>query len=446
MTRLRTITIIYVLFGLFVPAIMYGQNNNSTGISGFFVPERNSLNIGFTSFDLYSRPVCREKFALDYGLRFIGATTGRRGGYFAFGYFSEFILRPTKRFQPGFNAALLAGGGAEAPDYDGWMAQATLFTQYQFKSGLGMRAGLNYAFVSRGDISGFSPLIGLNWKLSTLSIADSLSRPSLSWNAAYGEFGIGVSDDEELGFIGAGASLFYGRHFTGDLVIHALTNTYGGYMQILLSGGPDFSIASFHLSPALILGLGGGGAVRTKGGGLYGAQLGLYHSGKRFHMGLKYRYVEAVSKEFSYNGLFVSIGKTFQPDQHATISWDFVTKAYLGTEGFGNIGARFTAFEYANLRLMGSTYWAFTHGKGAYAEGLFEVSLKAPDPWPLYLITSFGAGAGSGINLKTASLIYAAGMGFASPLKRLPLSLECAYWEGGNIPHWSVSLALKIGK
>lgn len=425
---------------------MYGQNNSRTGISGFFVPEKNSLNIGFTSFDLHCRLASREKFAFDYGLRFIGATTGRRGGYFAFGYFSELILRPTKRFQPGFNAALLAGGGASAPDNDGWMAQGTLFTQYQFKSGLGLRAGLNYAFVSGGDISGFSPLLGLNWKLRTVSNSDSLTRPVFAWNAVYGEFGIGVFKDKELGFIGAGAKLTCGRHFTGDFMIHALTNTYGGYIQLLLSGGPDFSIGSFHMSPALVLGLGGGGSVRTKGGGLYGAQLGFYYRGKRFHTGLKYQFVEALSKEFGYKGLFASIGKTFQHDQSSPLRWDLVTKAYVGKEGFGNIGARFTAIEYGKLRLMGSTYWAFTHDRGAYAEGLFEASLDAPGSWPFYLITSFGAGAGSVINQRTASLIYAAGVGYASPLRRLPFSLECAYWEGGNIPHWSFAFSYRIGK
>ena len=147
------------------------------------------------------------------------------------------------------------------------------------------------------------------------------------------------------------------------------------------------------MSPALVLGLGGGGSVRTEGGGLYGAQLGFYYRGKRFHTGLKYQFVEAISKEFGYKGLFASIGKTFQLDQSSHLRWDFVTKAYIGKEGFGNIGARFTAFEYRKLRLMGSTYWAFTHDRGAYAEGLFEVSLDAPGSWPFYLVTSFGAGA-----------------------------------------------------
>ncbi len=443
---MRTIFIYYGFFILLLlPPCTYGQNHSRIGISGFFVPEKNNLNIGFTSFDLQNRLITREKFALNYGLRFIGATTGIRGGYFAFGYFSELILSPDRPLQAGLSAALLAGGGAEAPDYDGWMTQGGLFAQYQFKNGPGLRAGLNYAFVSGGDISGFSPLLGLNWKLNTASDSDLTNKPVLTWNAVYGDLGIGRFKEEDLAFIGAGARLSYGRHFSGDIMFHALMNAYGGYMQVLVSGGPDFTVNSFHMSPALVLGLGGGGAAQTKGGGLYGAQLGLFHTGKHLYVGLKYRYIESFYGEFGYNGLFASVGKMLSLKQSNTISWDFVTKAYIGSEGFGNIGARFTAFEYRKLRLMGSTYWAFTHNKGAYAEGLFEASLHAPGSWPFYLITSFGAGAGAGINLKTASLIYAAGIGFSAPLKQLPFNLECAYWEGGNIPHWSLALSFRMG-
>ncbi|GAB1403188.1 hypothetical protein MASR1M74_03660 [Lentimicrobium sp.] len=65
-----------------------------------------------------------------------------------------------------------------------------------------------------------------------------------------------------------------------------------------------------------------------------------------------------------------------------------ITKAYIGKEGFGNIGARFTAFEYGRFRMAGTTYWALTHGRGAYAEGLFELLLTASERFPLYLVTS----------------------------------------------------------
>ena len=152
------------------------------------------------------------------------------------------------------------------------------------------------------------------------------------------------------------------------------------------------------------------------------------------------------SRLFNYHGVLVSMGRSLQADDDGAIGFDLVTKAYLGKNGFGNLGARFTAFQYRQLRLMGSTYWAFTHDMGAYAEGLFEATLGAPRSWPFYLVASFGAGAGSGINQRKAALMYAAGLGYKLPVQDLPLSVECAYWKGGNLPEWAIALSYKIGR
>lgn len=433
------------LSGLMFPLLTYGQQTTFTGVSGFVIPEKDNPEIGFTAVDVNHALFSREKIAVYGGMRLIAATTGKRGGYFAFGYDGECVFRPQKQFQYGINAALLAGGGAAAPDKDGWLVQTTLFGQYQWENGLSLRTGLNYAYVSSGMIKGFSPLLGMNWRLHTTGNTDLSSGSKMFvWNAVFGEVGIGTFRKEHLGFIGSGAVWKYGSHMTGDVSIHALANTYGGYMQTLFSGGPALSVKSFSISPSLIIGMGGGGSVKTIGGALYGAQLGMFYSGRRFHAGVEYQFVEAFSKQFHYDGLFLSIGKTFNEKHTPLIGWDLITKAYLGKDGFGNIGARFTGFEYKKLRLTGATYWAFTHDRGAYAEGLFEAILGAPDEIPLYAVVSGGAGAGAGINRKTASLIYAAGLGYASPNKRFPVNIEAAYWRGGNIPNWSVSLAWRI--
>src|SRR3954470_8953742 len=108
------IRFVLILLCLFSTAA--NAQHSRTGISGFYIPERRNLAIGFTAFDVQDRLFSHDKFVVDYGLRFIGATTGRRGGYFAFGYFSDLALRPSKIFQPGLNLAFLAGGGAAAPD------------------------------------------------------------------------------------------------------------------------------------------------------------------------------------------------------------------------------------------------------------------------------------------------------------------------------------------
>jgi hypothetical protein len=441
---LRTASLYFIFLVLVLPVVHQAQDEYRTGISGFYVPEKNNLDIGFTSLDLHCRLINRPGFSADYGLRFIGATTGRRGGYFAFGYFSEFILQPQKKLQPGINLALLAGGGAAAPDRDGWMTQSTLFAQYKFNSGLALRAGINYAFVSGAAIKGFSPLIGLNWKVRTYTKSDTSANTLLAWTAAYGEAGVTRSDETQLNFIGVGSRLNCGKFFSGEILIHALTNKNGGYMQALLSAGPDLPIGSFHIAPGLVAGIGGGGGVRTKGGGLYGGQLAVYYRDKLFYAGIKYQIVQAVSDQFDYKGIFVSVGKTFPHSDTLRIRWAPVIKAYAGNNGFGNLGARFTAFQYQNLRLMGSTFWAFTHGKGAYAEGLFEASLHAPGKIPVYAIASVGAGAGSGINQRKNSVIYALGLGYSLPWKQLPFSIETQYWQGGNIPQWSVALSMHL--
>jgi hypothetical protein len=427
------------------PIVSYGQNNTVTGVSGFYIPEKKSLNIGFTAFDMSAALYSGRNLSVSGGMRFIGATTGRRGGYFAFGYFSEALLRPEKRFRPGISMALLAGGGAAAPDEDGWLAQATVFSQYDWKNGLGVRAGLNYAYVSGGAIAGFSPVLGLAWKLRTAAHPDSLpERNAFTWNEVYSELGLGTLNGQPLGFLGAGAGWTAGKRFGGDFTIHALANAYGGYMQTLFSGGPVLSYRSFYISPALVIGLGGGGSAATKGGALYGAQLGLFYRSRLFHAGIKYQLVDAFYGKFGYNGLFVSAGKHINAETAAAMNWHLVTKAYLGQGGFGNIGARFVGYEDRNLRLMGSTYWAFTHNRGAYAEGLFEATYDA-GRLPFYFIASFGAGAGAGINGKTASVIYSGGIGFASPWKKFPLQVEAAHWRGGNIPNWSIALSYRIG-
>lgn len=426
---------------LWLPLEIKSQSDYRCGVSGFFVSERQGLPIGFTSLEMQKREFQSEKLAVDLGMRFIGATVGRRGGYFAFGYFSELVFNPTRPFQPGLSAGLLGGGGAAAPDYDGWMLQGTAFIQHILRNGAALRVGVNYACVSRGVIAGFSPVIGFNWKLRTGldSIAD--GRPS-GWSSVYAECGVAAFKGRRLNFIGSGLHLKLGEIFSGDLSIHALTNIYGGYMQLLFSAGPQFNAGRFSISPGLAWGLGGGGSVETMGGALYGIHASVRYNGTHLYAGLKYQFVKAFYDQFEYNGLFLSVGKPLGAQKG--FSWDLATKAYIGAEGFGNLGARFTAYENKNLRLMGSTFWAFTHNRGAYAEGLFEASVTVFPRFPLYLIGSFGAGAGSGINQGKTALICAAGVGYAIPSRVFPMNVELARWQGGNIPSWSVGLAWRV--
>lgn len=418
----------------------------TTGVSGFAVPEKNNPVIGFTAMDLGYTLKETERFRWNGGMRIIGAAIGKRGGYFAFGYYSEWLARPSRPFQVGAGVALLAGGGAAAPDKDGWMLQSHFFARYASVKGLAFRAGVNYAVVSGGSIGGFSPVAGVEWPMITTNRKDGYDARSFLWGAVYSELGAVRSRGEMLGFAGAGAAWKSGNYFAGDFGIHALANEHGGYMQTLFSAGPAFGFGKFRLGAGGVVGVGGGGGVKTVGGALFGAQFAATYTGNRFHAGVKYQLVEAFSRGFGYRGIFVSLGRTFVPHKKTIPGWDLISKAYLGSDGFGNIGARFIGYEYKKLRLMGSTYWAFTHNRGAYAEGMFEATVDAPGNCPLYILGAAGVGAGAGINHRSASLICTVGLGIISPWTSVPMRLEAGYWKGGNIPQWSLSLSYRVGQ
>lgn len=432
-------TLIIGLSIFFQLNLTFSQTN--LGTSCFYVPEKNNLDIGFMSYDV-SYPLYQgTKLEIRGGLRFLGAFEGNRGGFFAFGYFGEGLLFSHKKIQIGWNLGLTAGGGAQAPDKDGWIIQNTCFAQYQSMRNFSFRVGLNHTFVSSGMIQGFSPLLGVNWTVNNQH-RDSTKANCITWNALYGEIGVGRFQGIDLGFIGSAASYSIGKCIAGDLALHALVNTHGGYMQFIGSIGPSLRLKQFSLTPGFLLGLGGGGAIRTKGGGLFGGQFGLSYHGKQVYAGIKYQYVQAFSNQFNYHAAFLSLGKTL--GSNSKIAWYPVLKSYLGPAGFGNIGARFIAYENKFITMMGSSYWAFTHLRGAYAEGLFEITLHPSENFPFYAQFSGGAGAGASINKKTASGIVSGGLGFFSPWKKCPIGLELAYWKGGNIPQWSMSVYYKL--
>lgn len=448
MQKLKLKSVYLFIFICLSFSASFSQKNYNLNLGGFYIPEENNHNIGFSSFSVSYPILQKEKTEFSAGIQFIGATTGVRGGFFAFGYTSEFNFKPfkTDKFYLGVNTSFLAGGGASAPDKDGWILQGSGFMQYTLFRDFKLYLGASYSYVSSGVISGWSPNLGFKLNLN-YGPYDSAYKPiNLNWYNINAEIGLAKSPKGKLGFVGASSSYQIGKLIAGDLSIHAIANTYGGYMQTLLSSGIALHFKKFQFNPILIAGLGGGGAAPVKGGALYGFGFSTKLLTSKVHMSLKYQYIKAIENVFTYHGVFASIGKPIASDSNSNFSWYPVMKTYFGENGFGNIGARFVAHEWRKVKFMGSTYWAFTDNKGAYAEGLFEIQVNAPNKIPLYILGSIGAGAGAGFNKKTESVLKGISLGVSSPFKKVPLSLEFSYWSGGNIPHYSISMTYKVGK
>ena len=88
-------------------------------------------------------------------------------------------------------------------------------------------------------------------------------------------------------------------------------------------------------------------------------------------------------------------------------------RTYLGEDGFSNLGIAFRLYRKGMVQLRGESYWAFTDGRGAYAEGLFGLRLQ-PNIW--FIETQVGAGAGGGINLWGAAALAFVNAGFEIPV------------------------------
>ncbi len=403
--------------------------------ASFAVQEKNNLAIGFISTTINYPILKRTNFNLNGGFQFIGSYFGNRGGYFAFGYKVESLFLSSKKIKFGLSASLLAGGGGGAPDKDGWLVQTSAFSQFLTFNKLNLKAGLAYTYVSSGMIQGLSPFLGLNFNMYS-------KKNQFKINSIYPEFGFGIYNHQKLAFIGTGLN-WSSRKLAGDVSIHALANAYGGYMQSLASIGYNFKLNQFSFSPGVVVGFGGGGAASVGGGALCGVQFSSHYLINKINLGLKYQMITAPFDQFNYNALFFSVGKSLNDSTQLKLDWQPVLKVYNGKNGFGNIGIRFLGIKRSHFSLLGSTYWAFTDNRGAYAEGLFETIIKPVNSIPVYSIISAGAGAGAGINGKKESLIVGVGIGISSLSNAFPFSIEISAWKGGNIPMISTSLIYK---
>ena len=88
-------------------------------------------------------------------------------------------------------------------------------------------------------------------------------------------------------------------------------------------------------------------------------------------------------------------------------------RTYLGEDGFSNLGIAFRLYRKGMVQLRGESYWAFTDGRGAYAEGLFW-----PAPSAKYLVYRDAGGCRSrgGINLWGAAALAFVNAGFEIPV------------------------------
>jgi hypothetical protein len=355
------------------------------------------------------------------GIRLNNAAVGSRAGYYTFGYQAgtKFLVSESLSIHP--KLMFTTGGGAESNDGSGGFLTTALLLDYamdQFNLGFGGQ----YSYVSTGIIQGWSPMVSLSFRQDFSRKPYTVAEAQIFTNAMYSVWN---EHNRNTGFVGVGGRLFDNLTYKSVYLTAAVTDL-GGYMDVYGGYGLYQDIGKFRALAEINLGTGGGGRAPAGGGVLTGVQgeLQWHHKGK--FIGLSSGVLKWVDGPFyfGFTGLHTGIDFKYTSTQHENgflpmnLSIENGIRTYIGASGFSNLGVAFRLYKFGILQLRGESYWAFTDGRGAYAEGLFGLRLQ-PNIW--FIETQVGAGAGGGINLWGAAALAFVNAGFEIPVNE--------YWD-----------------
>lgn len=354
------------------------------------------------------------------GVRINNAAIGTRAGYYTFGYYTgaRLPIAPSIQFHP--RLMFTAGGGAESNDGSGGFFTAASTIDYRYKS-YEFGLGAQYSYVSTGVIQGASPFASFSKHLSYQKPLATPNHIQIFTNTAMSFIN---EHDRNTGFIGVGGRTFQDQtqsYFSAYLT--AAVTDLGGYMDVYAGYGTYTEFGPLRFLAEVNAGTGGGGRAPAGGGLLYGVGGEIQYQTGEFVISAGTNVIKSLNAPFYAVLNSVRIGTelhfnsmhfTNENFQKTNLIVENSIRNYLGEDGFANLGIAFQLYRYRMLSVRGESYWAFTDGRGAYAEGLFGIRLQKG--W-IYAETQVGAGAGGGINLWNG-----AGLVFANAGVDLPIS------------------------
>ena len=350
------------------------------------------------------------------GIRLNNAAVGIRAGYYTFGYHAGARLRLTDNWS--FHPRLMytTGGGAESNDGSGWFVTPAATLDRQFGN-YTLGVGAQYSYVSTGVITGSSAYFSLNKQIDFKQKGLKPFHTQLFTNTVYSSLNERNSD---IGFIGVGGRSFLNRTYQSVYLTAAVTDL-GGYMDVYGGYGLWEQFGAWRLLTEVNFGTGGGGRAPAGGGLLYGAGGEVQYHHNQYFIGGSAGILKSLDGPFyfSFIGLHLGTDFNFTSTQNEIgylpmdLSIENGVRTYLGEDGFSNLGIAFRLYRKGMVQLRGESYWAFTDGRGAYAEGLFGLRLQ-PNIW--FVETQVGAGAGGGINLWGAAALAFVNAGFEIPV------------------------------
>ena len=393
---------------------LFGQRT-SVNFDYLTVDERPREPIGFLGTGV---SIFHPSLPVYAGIRLNNAAWGSRAGYYTFGYHTGAILPLSNSISLQTRLMFTSGGGAESNDGSGWFISPAVTLNKSFGS-YNMGVGAQYSYVSTGVIQGASAYFTINKDIDFNIPFEKASTVQLFTNTVWSptnERGSGI------GFIGIGGRNFHTYTYESVYLTAAVTDL-GGYMDVYGGKGIWKQAGPLRFLVEANLGTGGGGRAPAGGGILYGAggEVQLHHA--NMFIGSSGGILKSFDGPFYFSFLGLHLGTELSYNSKNSSQPQFILanlciensiRTYLGPSGFSNLGVAFQLFKKRWISLRGESYWAFTDGRGAYAEGLFGLRIQ---PGWAYVEGQLGAGAGGGINLWNG-----AGLAFVNAGVDVPLS------------------------
>ena len=410
------------------------------------------------------------------GIALYGAASGSRGGFFTGGYTLGLEHQLTENWFLDAGGYVGAGGGGAAAQGGGLMLRPHIGIKYDFSWSM---LGLNYTYIDfpNGDIS--SDAIALSWDIPFSSLTLNSEDDALTLGDYFGDGLNNVSShrshlaarfrtyspnsgsitttggslDHSLGIIGVEYSYFLDENwFTSFETAGAISGGIGGYAELLAGLGYRLPLTKddrLALLPTLTIGGAGGGDVKTGGGFVTRANLGLEY--RLFpHLSLIFDggYLTAPDGNFDtpYAGLNLAyVMETFAQDQKGTpleekdlmqiTHWRFRPAHQWYFDAQRTSGpSRDMQLLGGKIDWIGGDWWyltgqglsAYEGGAGGYSEGHWGLGLFSPrwNNWQLYGEMLIGAGGGGGVDSGSA-LLYKPSVGVEYNLNK-EFSLQTA--------------------
>jgi hypothetical protein len=428
------------------------------------------------------------------GFGFYGSVSGERGGFFTLGVNAGLKTKLINNLLFDAGVHLGGGGGASAPDGGGAMFLGHANLVYQFPK---FDAFAGYGYVNFFDVGAIRsnhlnfgirvPLCVNYTDFSNIEQRISYqANQQTPWNRESKKLGImlhfnnlspkGKSkttdgnslDGKTMRLVGVEINSYFNKNnFFFAKADGGYSGIRGGYMDILLGAGHQFSFNADRtaISAKFGIGAGGGGGVDTKGGFLIYPDLSLTHKiHKNFNIQINKGFLMTPNSEFYsstfgigllYNvgqgGFKYNKGETFEEAVFKGLEITAAQEIYFkakreagSVRDMQQILLQLNYYINKHIFLAGQTAFANFGDAGAYAEGTFGIGASTGNKFKAFGQVLAGGSGGGGIDVGEGLIIKpSVGLQYQLlPVLDLKSSVGRVKAVGGNLSNTFANIGL----